>query len=220
MPVSVGQLFPSTDPLSLWMFSLSALADDLAVLDHHLHESWDDTGSPTVTYFRLIVSRVYEGERIVTNMDAHVAIASFLAAIPKALAPCALLRAAYWRDRNVKDKAKQSRVERTFAQARHLTIHYPQRGELARILRDAQELDARIWQDRKREARRYLWPQDVMEHALWPGGADHRPDIGFAHDLTRAFVEVFKYALPQYVGHMGIKPDDITLIEGGGAEPG
>ena len=67
VPASIGQLFPSTDPLSRWMFSLSALTDDLAVLDHHLHQSFDeDPASPAVTYFRLIVARIYEGERIVT----------------------------------------------------------------------------------------------------------------------------------------------------------
>lgn len=114
--VRIGHLHPSTDPLSLWMFSLSALADDLALLDHHMHESWEDPGSPTVMYFRLIVARVYEGERIVTAMDARAAVAGFLAGISKTLDPCARLRAAYRRDLGVKTRPS-SRVSRKRSRA-------------------------------------------------------------------------------------------------------
>jgi hypothetical protein len=213
IPVSVGQLFPATDPLSRWMFSLSALADDLAVLDHMLQDSWDDAGSPTFTYFRLIVARIYEGERIVTAMDAHARTAGFLAGVPKATDASARLRAAYRRDLSVRNKAEQSHVERTFARARHLTVHYPQRAELARILRDAHDLEARAWQDHAREELRYLWPQNVMEHALWPRGAEHRPDIELAHELAQAFVDVFRYALGPYVDEMGVNREDLTFIE-------
>jgi hypothetical protein len=214
VPATIGQVFPTADPLSRWMFSLSALADDLAVLDDHLHESLDDdSGSAAVTYFRLIVARVYEGERIVTAMDAHATVARFLADVPETVDPCARLRAAYRRDLTVKEKAEQSPVERTFARARHLTVHYPQRGELARILRDARHLDARAWVDHEREGLRYLWAQDVMEHALWPRGSEHRPDVDFAHELTQAFVDVFKHALPPYMDRIGVEADDITYVQ-------
>jgi hypothetical protein len=176
VPVNVDQLFPPSDRLAQWMFSLSALAGDLLVLDTHMREAWDDdAGSASVTYFRLIVARVYEGERIVMEMDAHATVARFLADIPSATEPCARLRAAYRRDRAIKEKAKQSRVEQTFARARHLTVHYPQRGELARILRDARHLAARVWQDHERRELRYLWPQDVMEHALGRGAPSIAP---------------------------------------------
>jgi hypothetical protein len=102
-----------------------------------------------------------------------------------------------------------------FARARHLTVHYPQRGELARILRAARDVEARVWRDDERRAARYLWPQHVMEHALWPRGAEHRPEIEFAHDLTQAFVGVFKAALHPYLARVGVGMDDLTYIERG-----
>lgn len=110
------------------MFSLSALADDLAVLDHHLHEGLDDDpGSPAVTYFRLIVARVYEGERIVTAMDAHATIASFLAGVPSTIDPCGqLVPHIGATHRQGEGQAVARRAD--LRAAWHLTVHYPQRG--------------------------------------------------------------------------------------------
>ena len=210
--VKISQLFPAGDPLAAWMFSLSALTDDLAVFDDHLHASLDENGSRSVLYFRLIVARLYEGERVVKAMDSYATIASFLGSIPTTVRPCAQLRVAYQRDLTVKVKAQQSRIERTFGRARHLTTHYPQHGELARILRDAGNLEARRWRDHERGLLRYLWPQDVMEHALWPHGAAHRPDVDFAHELTQAFVDVFKFALPAYFDRVGVSHSDLMQI--------
>lgn len=210
--IKINQLFPAADPLAAWMFTLSALTDDLAVFDDHLHASLDENGSRSVLYFRLIVARLYEGERVVKAMDSYATVASFLGSVPTTVVPCSQLRVAYQRDLEVKDKSQQSRVERTFGRARHLTVHYPQHGELARILRDARNLEARIWRDHERGLLRYLWPQDVMEHAFWPRGAAHRPDVDFAHDLTQAFVDVFKYALPAYLDRMDVSHDDLTQV--------
>lgn len=93
-------------------------------------------------------------------------------------------------------------------------VHYPTKtGELSGILQHTRRLDARVWRDEGQERQRHLWPQDVMEDALWPRGADHRAQGDFAHELTRAFVDVFRYALPPYLERQRVSAADLTWVE-------
>lgn len=51
-----------------------------------------------------------------------------------------------------------------------------------------------------------------MEQALSPSGTAHRPDIDFTRELTQAFIDVFKYALPPYLERMGVKASDLAYV--------
>jgi hypothetical protein len=145
-------------------------------------------------------------------MDGHAAIASLLATVPEAAAPCGELRAKYRRDPSIKKKAEQSAVERTLSRARHLSVHYAHGAELARILRDARDVEPRIWRDTETKTQRYLWPQDVTERALWPDPKQRQIEIEFTRDLAQAFSTLLMAVLPAYRDRMGIEPGDITIL--------
>jgi hypothetical protein len=207
MPVTVGKLFPASDVVARWMFNLSALTDDLAIIDDHLRGTFDDDTKPALAYFRLIITRLYEGRRLVKEMDDRAAITSFVLDLGAADAT-ALLRRSY-----IRPPGSSSVVETTYARARHLTVHYPSKpGELARILRDARDLDAGVRVEHGRSLR-YLWPQAVIEHALWPTAEQRRNDIELAAALTQAFVDVFVAAMPAHLERVGFTRDDLTRIE-------
>jgi len=96
--------------------------------------------------------------------NEKVAVMRFIDDVPNVAEPRALLIEAYLRP----DPDSKSRVEDAYATARRLTVHFPNRpGELARMLRTAPDVEARIFSDDE-STLVYLWPQDVMERVLWP----------------------------------------------------
>ena len=110
-------------------------------------------------------------------------------------------------------------MEDTYATVRHLTVHYSQTpGELPRILRAAEDTDVRIYNDDAEHTLSYLFPQDVMEHVLWPDHAARDDAMEFAHDLTQAFTNLFTEVMVAYVKRMGVKEDDIVWVTPQGGE--
>jgi hypothetical protein len=207
VPVTIGQLFPTDDPVGHWVFKLAALLDDLALVDTLMREDWETEPNHSVSFFRMITTRLYEARRIVRDMNEKVAVVRFINDVPNVAEPRAFLIDAYLRP----DPDTKSRVEDAYATARHLTVHYTNKpGELARMLRTARDVEARIFSDDE-SALVYLWPQDVMERVLWPPET-READLEFAHELTQAFTRLFVRVIAAYFERRGVEKDDIVWV--------
>jgi hypothetical protein len=197
-------------------FSSSRLLDDLALIDALMRDDWDKEPNNSVAFFRMIVTRLYEGRPIVREMQDRASVARFLSEeVLGADEAAQFLRDAYRRP----DPDTKSRVESTYATVRHLTVHYStKRGELPRILREARDVDVRIYHDEGERSLIYLFPQDVMEHVLWPDHAERDAEIEFAHELVQAFTRLFTHVMGPYFKRMGVEEDDIQWVGPAGAD--
>jgi hypothetical protein len=156
----------------------------------------------------MIITRLYEGRRIVREMNSRVGVVRFLDDVPGVAEHRTFLTDAY---RRPKANTK-SRVEEAYATARHLTVHYTNTpGELAKMLRTARDVEVRIYSDDDEGDLVYLFPQDVMEHVLWPPET-RDADLEFAHELTQAFTRLFVKAIGAYFQRMGVKEDDVVWV--------
>jgi hypothetical protein len=168
-----------------WVFKLATLLDDLRLLDSLMRADWKDEPTNTVAFFRMIVTRLYEGRSVVREMEDGAAVLRFLTdEVPSAADASAVLLDAYRRP----DPHTKSNVERTYATVRHLTVHYStSRGELARILRNAGD----IYRDDEEPSLVYLFPQDVIEETHWSDHAVRDAELAFAHELLQAVTRLF-----------------------------
>jgi hypothetical protein len=104
----------------------------------------------------MIITRLYEGDRIVREMNEKVGVVRFLDDVPGIAEQRAFLTDAYRRPK----KNTKSRVVKAYATARHLTVHYTnQPGELARMLRTARRVEIRIYSDEDEGDLVYLFPR-------------------------------------------------------------
>ena len=216
MPTKIGQVFPPDDVVGRWVFRLASLLDDLALIDSLMRDDWDKEPNNSVAFFRMIVTRLYEARPIVREMHRTVGVVRFMAdevvGVDEAVET---LLDAYRRPA----AETKSKVEDTYATVRHLTVHYStDRGELARILRGARDLDVRLFNDDQEHTLSYLFPQDVMEHALWSDHTARDAELQFAHDLTQALTDLFTAVMAGYFKRMGVEENDIVWVRPGGNE--
>jgi hypothetical protein len=210
MSTKIEQVFPPSDVVGRWVFRLASLLDDLRLVDTLMRDDWDKEPNNSVAFFRMIVTRLYEGRPIVGEMWNRAGVVRFLveevSGVDEALE---ILRDAYRRP----DPDTNSRVEKAYATVRHLTVHYSiEPGELPRILRDAGDVDVRMFRDDAEPSLVYLFPQDVMEHALWSDHATRDADLEFGHALTQALTDVFIHVMGPYFKRMGVDEDDIAWV--------
>jgi hypothetical protein len=136
--LTVGELFPSGDVVAQWVFSVTSLAEDLAILTPLL--SGDDMRRK-MWFYRQLIARLLEARRLVQAHAEHPEIAEFTA--PNGLKFGSTdLAAAYARP----SIHERSVVEKLYADSRNRTVHYSPVGkaELRGLLHDYSWLPARL----------------------------------------------------------------------------
>jgi hypothetical protein len=135
--LTIGELFPEGDLLGEWVFSLSALADDLREIEHRMQALRGNDLRTALLFQRLLAIRLYEAGRLVYIVDKQPAIREFLGEKPPV-----------WFDtlREMYLPCGESRVDELYAVTRHQGVHYiwPGSGELKRALRAVRHLPARL----------------------------------------------------------------------------
>ncbi len=131
--LTIGELFPDGDAAAQWVFSLTALAEDINVLVKPLRQARDeeDLGA-SLFFYRQLVTRLYEARRIATTARTVPDIASFVGDLLRRPPGGIDLEEAYRRD----PETKPSRVEQLYAELPHRTVHHsqPSSDELADAL--------------------------------------------------------------------------------------
>jgi hypothetical protein len=165
-PLTISELFPDGDAAAQWVFSLTALAEDLNVLVKPLRQAHDQQDLRASLYFyRQLVTRLYEARRIAATARTVPEIASFVGDLLRRPPGGINLEQAYRRD----PEDEPSRVEQLYAELRHRTVHFPQpaNDELAEVLWQHSGYPAQIALGRDEDGRPTVWFQWV--HAVTAG---------------------------------------------------
>jgi hypothetical protein len=130
--LTIGELFPATDLVAQWVFCVTALSEDIMVLTDPLQTAVRRGDlREMLAYYRLLVTRLYEGRRLVLALEDYPDVSEFAA--PLMPTPSGVdLRDVYVRE----SEDKPPVIEEMYAQIRHRTVHYMRVGsrELRREL--------------------------------------------------------------------------------------
>lgn len=119
--LTIGELFPDGDAAAQWVFSLTALVEDITVLVKSLRIARDEEDlRASLFFYRQLVTRLYEARRIATTARRVPEIACFVGELLRRPPGGIDLEAAYRHD----PATKSSSVERLYAELRNRTVHY------------------------------------------------------------------------------------------------
>jgi hypothetical protein len=161
--LTVGELFPDGDAAAQWVFSLTALTEDIGVLMKALSQAREDEDLRALLFFyRQLVTRLYEARRLATTARTVPEIASFVGDLLRRPPGGVDLEEVYRRD----PETKSSTVERLYAELRHRTVHYlqPASNELADVLWNHSGYPAQVEFAKDDRGRPKVWFQWV--HAV------------------------------------------------------
>ncbi len=124
--LTLGELFPAGNVVGEWVFSLTALAEDLAVGLRPSKEALT-TGELRALLFwhRHMATRLYEARRLVTSARNVPEIAEFAAELLASPPGGVNLLEAYTRGPH----GEPSTVEAMYEELRQLSVHYPKVGQ-------------------------------------------------------------------------------------------
>lgn len=210
--LTIGELFPADDVVGQWMFSVSAIVDDLATL---LVEQTAATSSGDVRRMlfvqRVLATRLYEARRIVFAIDTRPEVAAFLA--NKKLEPLDQLRQFYL-------PAGSSPVDELYAVLRHNSVHYmwPGSSEMVTALRRAAHLPARARINQAEPRVDVQWVQVVAgmqafgesTEAGWTLRLKERANLGAA--IQQAWVMLYAVLIALYVRERGIPMERFVVL--------
>ena len=135
--LTIGELFAEGDLLGEWVFSLSAVADDLREIERRTQALHGNDLRTALLFQRLLAVRLYEARRLVYIVDVEQVIRESLGEQPPV-----------WFNtlREMYQPCGKSRVDELYAVTRHQGVHYvwPGSGELQRALRAVRHLPARL----------------------------------------------------------------------------
>jgi hypothetical protein len=210
-PVTVGELFPADDLVAQWVFSLSAVAEDLSITEAAFQEVLHgDRGALWTGYhFRQVIARLYEAERPIVSAHQREEVKRFLASVPDAAEHLDFLVGYY-----VASAGETSRVRTVFGGIRHRTVHHSWIGsrELHDALRAARDEEARILINRNEEWLHHEWPEAVALRALLGDLDDRDARAAFveqtelAQEILRHLVALVKLTLDEHVRRRGVDP--------------
>lgn len=175
--LTVGEVFPDGDVAAQWVFSLTALVEDITVLTkslRHAHETEDLRAS--LFFYRQLVTRLYDARRIATLARTVPEIASFVGDLLRRPPGGIDLEQVYRHD----PATKSSRVEQLYTDLRNRTVHFlkPASDELADVLWNHSGYPAQIEFAKDERGRPTIWFQWV--HAVTAAdvyGDVHDPDF-------------------------------------------
>lgn len=180
--LTIGELFPDSDAPAQWVFSLTALVEDISVLLEHLrHAKAQEDLRASLLSYRHLVTRLYEARRIATTARTVPEIASFVGDLLQRSPGGCDLEKVYRRGAD-----KRSKVEQLYGELRHRTVHYlePASDDLAEVLWKHSGYPAQIEFVRDTDGHSKPWFQWV--HAVT--AADVYGDV-HAADFLRAMDE-------------------------------
>jgi len=140
--LTIGRLFPADDVVAQWVFTLTAVADDLRVLLGMMDlTKMEEQMAEQTTLFRLLMARLLEARRVVDAWRRFPEIQQLTGG--KLQFGSLDLLAAYDRPDG---KGARSQVEKLYVDTRNRTVHYSHIGEseLTDLLRDYAWSPARI----------------------------------------------------------------------------
>lgn len=136
--LTIGELFPASDVVAHWVFTLNAVAEDIQISLGPLKTAQNLRNQ---TYFyRVVITRLYEARRLIEARAKYQEIDEFVGHGLTFLG-VDLVRV-YTRPA----QDEPSEVEQLYAQSRHRAVHYPHIGEpeLEGLLRDYRNFPARL----------------------------------------------------------------------------
>jgi hypothetical protein len=160
--LTVGELFPARDIIAEWVFSVTALIEDIQVGVGPSKEAMEVGDLRAMMFWhRQLVTRLYEARRLVTIVRRNAAVKAFaesLLSLPSLID----VNTAYTRP----SKGVPSPVEKLYSDVRHRTVHYSHVGqaELQAILSDHANYPAQMTIDRREDGAfdvQFQWVQAV-----------------------------------------------------------
>lgn len=213
MIVTMEMLFPSDDLVAQWVYSLTAAVDDISIADGQLHDSFAARDASAVHAFRLLVTRLYEAERLILILPQREEIRSFLDSIPQAQEPLGRLVAAYGEDGDVPT------IRGELGLIRHRSVHYSWVGspELAELLHEARDVQPRYVEDDEAGTGYFEWPRRAFARAVWGDLADSenmarlKAHADLAHGVSQTFKDLLFAVMQPYVtDRRGIRGADLV----------
>jgi hypothetical protein len=197
--LTIGELFPAEDVVGQWMFSVSAIADDLGILLIEQKEAAASGDLRRMLFVqRVLATRLYEARRIVLAVDTRPEVSAFLS--DKKLEPLDRLREFYL-------PAGSSPVDELYAVLRHNSVHYmwPGGEEISGALRQASHLPARTRIDQVAGRIDLQWVQVVAgmqafgesTEGQWTLRLEERAKLGGA--IQQAWLMLYAVLIVVYV---------------------
>ncbi len=207
LDLTIGELFPSGDIVAEWVFSLSAVADDLTMLRRQLARAHaeDEAFRVVLLFQRLLSVRLYEARRLVHVVDTHPELKDFLGSKPPSWFE--LLREKY-------SPEGHSAVDELHAVTRHQGVHYmwPGSQELREALHSVGRSPARmkVTDDRSRPNVEVQWVQIVagmgvfgeVQDAQWTPRFAERGELTV--EIVQAWTMLYGVMIVIYAHRRGI----------------
>jgi len=222
--VTVGELFPADDLVAQWVFSLSAVAEDLAITEAAFQDVLHGDGAPLWIgyHYRQVIARLYEAERPIINARQRDDVRAFLAEIPDAAE-----HVDYLADHYVASEGQISKVRATFGGMRHRTVHHSWVGsvELREALEVAAGEDARILVNRSERWLHHEWPEAVALRSLLgdlttpEANTALRERLKVVQEILGHLVALVKVVIAVHVSRRGVDPSRL-IVEVTADEPG
>lgn len=159
--LTIGELFPDDDVVAQWVFSVTVLVEDLAVLVPPQQKAQEQKDlRAQIFFYRQMLTRLFEARRLVTAVEKYPDLKRF--AGPLLTGPYKLdLRDYYLRPAD----GSPSVIEDLYGQIRHRSVHYMKVGEaeLANVLREFARYPARITAEMRdeRQTFEFQWVQAI-----------------------------------------------------------
>jgi hypothetical protein len=223
-PATVGELFPADDLVAQWVFSLSAVAEDLAITEAAFGDVLPGDGAPLRTgdHYRQVIARLYEAERPIISARRRDDVRALLAEILDAAE-----HIDYVADPYVAPEGQLSKVRTTFGGMRHRTVHHSWVGsvELREALEVAAGEDARILINRNERWLHHEWPEAVALRSLLgdlttpEANTAFRERLRLVQELLGHLVALVKVVIAEHVSRRGVDPSRL-IVEVTADKPG
>lgn len=225
---TIGELFPADDPISRWVFTVTAAAYDIATAETTFRDALDQPiRSPrdftrTGYRFRQLVARIFEARRPIKTADESATVAAFLGSVPDAETARAYLASVYL-------PIGSSAVDDQLSAARNRTVHlaWADSDELTEALERSAAAEARALVDHEAGTLSYEWPEAIAMR--WVAGETNTPEganrfvsrVDLARRIVRAYGELATPVLAMQCERRGVDRRRLYFeVESNDAEPG
>jgi hypothetical protein len=215
-PVTVGELFPADDLIAQWVFSLSAVAEDLSITEAAFQQVLHGGAEPLWTgyHYRQVIARLYEAERPIITARQREDVCEFLVGIAATRE-----HIDYLADHYVAPEGETSKVRAMFGGTRHRTVHHSWVGsaELRDALEVAADEDARILVNHEARCLHHEWPEAVALRSLLGDLTDPTVNAAFrervvlVQEILRHLVALTKTVLVEHVRRRGVDPAQLIV---------
>lgn len=209
----MSEVFPADDQVACWLFVAFQWISDLWTLEATAQDHALALSPDFLFFWRLVVGRFYEGERVVKAARRMPEVMAFIEGLPgEAVAAFDQLEAAYV-------GAKESWAYRELKQARNLVSHYPQPDsiELHDILETIAASETVFVADERTGRVRFL----TADQAVMTASFRSDPNAVMARagelmqpiaQLRRSAAVLFDQAQRAYFPSRDVSPKDVRVL--------